>query len=110
MVVSRSSARRDFSSMVPMKMKNGTANSTKFDMMPKRRGGIACRSDQLSSPASTPMPANRSAVPPKANATGYPVKMSRRAPANMRGASRSADIRRSVSSFAETVQEKRPGH
>ena len=40
-VRSRSSASCDFSSIVPMKMKNGTASRTPFDITPKTRSGNA---------------------------------------------------------------------
>jgi len=70
MVVNKSSARPDFSSMVPMKMKKGTASRMKLDITPKIRDGMACNSDQLSMPASTPMPAKMRAVPPSEKDTG----------------------------------------
>ena len=47
MVWSRSSARRDFSSIAPMKMKYGTASNSVFDMTSKMRSGMASRRCQL---------------------------------------------------------------
>ena len=53
-----------------MKMKNGTASRTPFDMTPKTRSGNAYRRFQEKSPSSMPMTAKMRAVPPSENATG----------------------------------------
>ena len=70
MVLSRSSASLDFSSMVPMKMKKGTASRTWLLITPKMRSGSASISVQSKKPSSTPMAAKSRAVPPRLKATG----------------------------------------
>jgi hypothetical protein len=76
-VSSRSSAMPERSRISPMKVKNGTAKSVSFDMMPNRRFGSAWRSgqDSVISPlengaSSTPMTKNRSPLAASAKATG----------------------------------------
>ena len=70
MVVSRSSASFDFSSIVPMKMKNGTASSTALLMTPKTRWGKALSKPTSKMSMATPIAAKMSAVPPREKATG----------------------------------------
>ena len=70
MVVRRSSARRDFSSTTPMKMKKGIATRTRLDITPKMRWGRAYISPQSKSPMAMPMKAKIREVPPRAKATG----------------------------------------
>ena len=85
MVSSSCSASFDFSSTVPIKMKNGTARSVKFDIVPKVRSGSAKSSGMSKTPAADPISAKISAVPPNANATGYPVKIIARTAKNIAG-------------------------
>ena len=68
-----------------MKMKNGTARSVKFDIVPKVRSGKANSRTRSNAPNADPTSAKRSAVPPSANATGKPVKINVNAPKNMAG-------------------------
>ncbi len=69
--VSRSSsASRDFSSIVPMKMKKGTASSVKFDIVPNVRSGMAMKRIGSKTPAIQPNTAKSIAAPARANATG----------------------------------------
>ena len=67
----------DFSSTMPMKVKNGIASRVSFDKTPHSRSGIAFRSGQLrlieppdSGASSTPMTKNKSPFAASANATG----------------------------------------
>ena len=71
---SSSSATRDFSSMIPMKTKSGTASSVSFHMAPpKIRDGIAPMSDGSNTPSIQPTPAIKSADPARVKAMGNPA-------------------------------------
>src|SRR2546422_10908420 len=86
MVLSRSSAMPLLSRMSPMKVKNGTASSVSFDMMPKIRSGSAPNSAGVSNPSSMPRKPNDKPIAASANETGYPNKRNTTSAANMSGA------------------------
>ena len=65
-----SSATRDFSKMVPMRMNKGTAISVVLLTVPKMRPGKADRKLGSKTPPRIPAVANTSAVPASVNATG----------------------------------------
>jgi hypothetical protein len=54
MVSRRSSAMRERSRINPMKVKNGIASSTSFDMIAKTRSGRACRKFGVNRPSQMP--------------------------------------------------------
>ncbi len=53
-----------------MKVKNGTASSVSFDMMPKIRSGSAPKSAGVSRPSSMPRKPNDRPIAASANETG----------------------------------------
>ena len=61
------------SRVIPMKTKSGTATKVSLVIMPKIRVGSAVRNAASKVPASMPLNAKISAVPPRAKATGKPV-------------------------------------
>ena len=68
-VVSRTSAMRDFSSTTPIKTKSGTAISTGFVITPKNRVASDDRRFASNTPISAPMTAKMIDNPPSAKAT-----------------------------------------
>ena len=69
----------------PMKVKNGTASSVSFCMMPKILSGRAWNSVWEKSPASMPMRPKVRPVAARLKATGKPVIRNSSRPANRRG-------------------------
>ena len=67
---SKSSARPQRSKIAPMKVKNGIASSSSFDMMPKTRSGIACNNATPKKPCSMAITAKTSPTADSEKATG----------------------------------------
>ena len=75
-VLSKSSAIFERSSVTPMNMNSGTAISTSLRMIENIRCGNALRKDASKTPAPVAMNANSSEPPAKLNATGKPNSIS----------------------------------
>ena len=86
MVSSKSSAMPLRSSIKPISVKNGMANSVSFCMMPNSRSGSACNNDSGRMPSSMPTNPKNKPQAPKLKATGKPKSRKTISPPNMMGA------------------------
>ena len=84
-VSSRSSAMPLFSRMMPISVKNGTASSVSFCMIPCTRSGRAWKSVAGNRPISIPMKPNARPVAASEKATGKPVSRNTSNPPNSNG-------------------------
>ena len=106
-VSSKSSAMRERSRMIPMKVKNGIANRVSLDMMPITLSGRAWKRLVGNRPASMPMKPNNKPVAAKPKATGMPVSKNMKSPANISGTKFCA--MKAVMSAPPHVLRRQPG-